>query len=77
MSRISRAQRIIVILLTISGVLAFTYASVSIGLAMILAYQPQLPVTQTPASLGLRYRSVDFPSRDDHLLLRGWAHDAL
>src|SRR5947209_12363452 len=72
MSRISRAQRIIVILLTISGVLAFTYASVSIGLAMILAYQPQLPVTQTPASLGLRYRSVDFLSRDDHLLLRGW-----
>jgi hypothetical protein len=41
MSRISRAQRIIVILLTFSGVLAFTYVSVSIGLAMILAYQPQ------------------------------------
>jgi uncharacterized protein len=72
MSRISRAQRIIVILLTISGVLAFTYASVSSGLAMILAYQPQMPVTQTPSSLGLRYRSVDFPSRGDDLLLRGW-----
>jgi len=61
-----------VILLNISGVLAVIYASVSIGLAMILAYHPQLPVTQTPSSPGLSYRSVAFPSRDDHLLLRGW-----
>ncbi len=72
MLTVSRAQRFIVILLTISGVLAITYASVSIGIAMLMAYQPQVPVTQTPSSLGLRYQNVTFPSREDHLLLRGW-----
>jgi fermentation-respiration switch protein FrsA (DUF1100 family) len=68
----SKAQRFIVILLSISGILALIYATVSIGLAMILIYQPQMPVTQTPSSRGLSYRSVTFLSRDDHLLLRGW-----
>lgn len=72
MLTVSRAERFIVILLTISGVLAITYASVSTGIAMIMAYQPQVPVSQTPSSLGLRYQNVAFPSREDHLLLRGW-----
>jgi uncharacterized protein len=72
MFTLSRAQRGIVILLTISGVLAVIYASISIGIAMIMAYQPQVPVTRTPSSLGLRYQNVTFPSRQDHLLLRGW-----
>jgi uncharacterized protein len=72
MSTASKAQRFIVILLSISGVLALIYATVSIGLTMILIYQPQMPVTQTPSSRGLSYRSVTFLSRDDHLPLRGW-----
>jgi uncharacterized protein len=72
MVMVSRAQRFIVILLTISGVLAIIYASVSIGIAMLMAYQPQVPVTQTPSSLGLRYQNVTFPSREDQLLLNGW-----
>ncbi len=72
MSRVSRVQKFIVILLSISGILAFTYASVSIGLAMILAYRPQVPITRTPSYLGLSYRDVAFPSRGDHLLVRGW-----
>ena len=72
MFTVSRAHRFIVILLNISGVMFVIYASVSIGLAMILVYRPPLPVTQTPSSQGLHYRSVAFPSRDDHLLLRGW-----
>src|SRR6266536_1344693 len=72
MFTVSRAHRFIVILLNISGVMFVIYASVSIGLAMILVYRPPLPVTQTPSSQGLHYRNVAFPSRDDHLLLRGW-----
>ncbi len=72
MFTVSRAHRFIVILLNISGVMFVIYASVSIGLAMILVYTPPLPVTQTPSSQGLHYRNVAFPSRDDHLLLRGW-----
>ena len=72
MFTVSRAHRFIVILLNISGVMFVIYASVSIGLAMILVYRPPLPVTQTPSSQGLNYRNVAFPSRDDHLLLRGW-----
>jgi fermentation-respiration switch protein FrsA (DUF1100 family) len=35
-------------------------------------FSPPLPITQTPASFGLSYRDVTFPSRTDHLLLRGW-----
>ena len=72
MSTTSKAQRFVVILLSISGVLALIYATASIGLTMILVYQPPLPVTQTPSSRGLSYRSVTFLSRDDHLPLRGW-----
>ena len=72
MFTVTKAHRIIVILLYISGVMLVVYASISIGLAMILAYRPPMPVTQTPSSQGLSYRDVAFPSRDDHLLLRGW-----
>lgn len=72
MARASKAQRFIVLFITISGVLAFVYAGVSIYLTLMLAYRPQVPITMTPSSFGLSYRNVAFPSRDDHLLLRGW-----
>jgi fermentation-respiration switch protein FrsA (DUF1100 family) len=72
MASTSRSQRIIKVFLILSGVLAFIYAAGSIYLTIILAYRTPLPITRTPASLGLSYRSVTFPSRDDHLLLRGW-----
>ena len=72
MSTALRIQRVVVMLVNLSAILAFIYASVSIGLTMILAYQPPMPVTQTPSSLGLTYQSVVFFSRGDHLLLRGW-----
>jgi uncharacterized protein len=72
MARTSRSQPIIRVFLVISGVLAFLYAGVSIYLALILSYVPPQPITRTPSSLGLSYRSVSFLSRQDHLLLRGW-----
>jgi dipeptidyl aminopeptidase/acylaminoacyl peptidase len=31
-----------------------------------------LPITQTPAAWGLSYQTVSFPSRSDHLRIRGW-----
>ncbi len=72
MARTSKSQRIIKVFLVISGVLAFLYATGSIYLTLILAYRAPLPITRTPATLGLSYRSITFPSRDDHLLLHAW-----
>jgi uncharacterized protein len=72
MARMPRSQKIVTVFLVISGVLAFLYAGVSISLALIMSYRPQMPITTTPSSLGLSYRNVTFLSREDHLLLRGW-----
>lgn len=67
-----RVQHVIVRIANVLAVLGLVYITVSVSLAMILAYQPQMPITRTPASLGLRYHDVSFFSRDDHVLLRGW-----
>lgn len=32
----------------------------------------RLPVTLSPAGLGLEYEDITFPSREDHLTLHGW-----
>lgn len=69
---VPRAQRYMVRLANVLAVLGLIYVTASVGLAMILAYQPPMPITQTPASLGLRYRDVTFFSRDDSILLHGW-----
>jgi len=72
MARTSKSQRIIKAFLVISGVLAFFYAAGSIYLTLILAYRTPLPITRTPAALGLNYRSITFLSRVDHLPLHAW-----
>ena len=72
MARKPRSQRIVSGYLIISGLLAFLYISVSITIALAVTYRPPIPITTTPASLGLDYRDVTFLSREDHLLLRGW-----
>ncbi len=33
---------------------------------------PRVPVTETPAAVGLEYRDVSFPSRDPKIILKGW-----
>src|SRR5215468_1532326 len=71
-TRASRVQRYMVRLANVLAALGLIYVTASVGLAMILAYQPQMPITQTPASLGLRYREVTFFSRDDSIPLHGW-----
>jgi pimeloyl-ACP methyl ester carboxylesterase len=62
------------VLLILTAVVTFGYSGVSIYIATRLADQaePPLKITRTPAALGLAYADVSFPSRDDHLTLRGW-----
>ena len=72
MARTSKTQRIIKAFIIISGILAFLYAAGSIYLTLILAYRAPLPITKTPATSGLSYRSITFLSRDDRLPLRAW-----
>jgi uncharacterized protein len=63
---------IIVALLIISGIVTMAYTVLSIYIATQLVYVPQKPIYATPASLGLQFRYVNFPSREDHLQLHGW-----
>jgi fermentation-respiration switch protein FrsA (DUF1100 family) len=37
-----------------------------------MVYKPQVPPHATPASLGLQYKEVTFPSREDNIQLHGW-----
>ncbi len=65
-------RRLVAALLTLSVVLTGSYAALSIYIATQLVYPPQVPLYATPASLGLQYKDVTFPSREDHLQLQGW-----
>jgi fermentation-respiration switch protein FrsA (DUF1100 family) len=64
--------KLVVVAVLLAEVLTFCYSAVSLIMATQLAYVPQVPILKTPAALGLSYRDVRFPSREDHLLLRGW-----
>lgn len=67
-------RRAVAVLLTITAFALFAYAGVSTYVANGLAnhVQPPLAITWTPADAGLAYHDVTFPSRDDHLTIRGW-----
>lgn len=67
-----RWRRLVAVLLTLSLLFTMSYAAVSIYIATQLAYRPPLPIDRTPAALGLQYRDVTFPSREDNIQLRGW-----
>src|SRR5262245_34427322 len=55
-------------------VVMLVYAGASVMAAMtLMAPDPSSRlITQTPAAWGLLYQTVSFPSRRDHLLIRGW-----
>ncbi|HWE64445.1 MAG TPA: alpha/beta fold hydrolase [Chloroflexota bacterium] len=55
-----------------AGTLVVGYAGISISILLHLVYAPPMPLVTTPAALGLDYRDVTFPSRGDHVPLRGW-----
>ncbi len=65
-------RRIVVTMLIVSGILTLAYSGLSIYIATQLVYAPQKSIYATPASLGLQFRYVTFPSRGDHVQLRGW-----
>lgn len=65
-------RRLIAVLLVISGLLSFGYAGISLYAAPQVHQTAPLPITQTPAALGLAYHDVTFASRGDGLALRGW-----
>jgi uncharacterized protein len=65
-------RRLVAVLLALTAVLTVGYTVISIYMATQLIHKPQILLTATPASLGLQYKDVTFPSRVDHLQLRGW-----
>lgn len=67
-----RWRRLMVMLLTLSVVLTFGLAAMAAYIAKRLAYAAQVLPYATPASLGLQYRDITFPSRGDHVQLHGW-----
>ncbi|MGZ6368783.1 MAG: hypothetical protein ACXWPS_22860, partial [Ktedonobacteraceae bacterium] len=60
------------VLLILTTALTIGYTAVSIYMATKLVHSSQVLPNTTPASLGLQYKEISFPSRDDHLQLRGW-----
>ena len=73
-NRKGRGWRIgVAVLLTLSVLLMVGYSAVSISMAtqIQVSYRRTLP-SATPASLGLQYKDVTFPSRYDNLQLKGW-----
>jgi fermentation-respiration switch protein FrsA (DUF1100 family) len=65
-------NKFVMALLLAPGVLTLLYGGISVFVARIVAYALRKAIKKTPAELGLSYRDVSFPSREDHLLLRGW-----
>src|SRR5437899_12576718 len=65
-------RRLVASLLIISALLTTGYAALSIYIATKLVYEPPKALYSTPASLGLQFKYVTFPSREDHIQLRGW-----
>lgn len=62
----------VIVLLAVSTLLTTAYALLSLYIASRLIYEPQKPIERTPGDFGLTYRDITFPSREDHLLIRGW-----
>ncbi len=65
-------RRVIVAMLIVSGILMLAYSALSLYITTQLVYTAPKPIYATPASLSLQFKYVTFPSREDHVLLRGW-----
>ena len=68
----SLVHKFVIALLIAPELLALGYVGISFLVATQVAYAQPKAITKTPADLGLSYRDVSFPSREDHLRLRGW-----
>ena len=70
-----RWRLFVTVLLSLSVLLTFGYTAISIYMAYAttqLSLIHRMPINTTPASLGLQYKDITFPSRYDHLQLKGW-----
>jgi dipeptidyl aminopeptidase/acylaminoacyl peptidase len=56
----------------LSGLLSLGYIAISSYIAEQLVYDAPKAIVKTPASLGLHYAAVSFPSRDDAINIKGW-----
>ena len=63
---------IVVALLIVSVIVTMAYTALSIYIATQLVYVPQKLLYATPASLGVQFKYVTFPSRVDQVQLKGW-----
>ena len=53
-------------------VVVYVGASIMAAMGLMAPNSNPVPINQTPAALGLLYKTVGFPSRTDHLLIRAW-----
>jgi uncharacterized protein len=60
------------VLLLVAVAMTSLYGVLSCYIATSLVNEPRVPIYSTPAALGLKFQNVTFPSREDHLQLRGW-----
>jgi fermentation-respiration switch protein FrsA (DUF1100 family) len=66
-------RRLVALLLLLTGALTFGYAAISVYAARKIAVAgARIPITSTPANLGLAYRNITFPAREDGVMLKGW-----
>lgn len=71
-SRLRLARRLVATFLILAGTLSVGYLGISSYVAEQLVYRTPTPIQRTPASFGFRFADVTFPSREDHLVIRGW-----
>ena len=65
----------VTVLLSLSVLLTLGYTATSIYMSYVgmqLSLTHRMPIDSTPSSLGLQYKDITFPSRYDHLQLKGW-----
>jgi uncharacterized protein len=65
-------RRMVAAALVLTGVLGLACASISTYAAMLTVATSRMPITQTPADLGLAYHDVSFPARGGGPVLKGW-----
>src|SRR2546423_12896463 len=65
-------RRAVTGLLILSGLLSLGYIAISSYIAEQLVYEAPKAIVKTPASQGLRFADISFPSRDDQINLKGW-----
>ena len=59
-------------MLALAVLFTTSYAAISIYIGTQIQGEPHVPMYATPASLGLQYKDVTFPSREDQVQLKGW-----